>query len=84
MCAPTDDEAEPVKDVSPPTIVAVTKASTPTSGGLGCLAGKRSRNGSALIPSGAKEVGVKMVPKNDPVAPTSSSSKCDTPAKKSR
>ncbi len=62
-CAPTEDEAErqeqpsalPYKAPSP----APSVKSTASTGG--CLAGKRKRQGSssALIPSGAREVGVK-------------------------
>ncbi|KAM3181753.1 hypothetical protein ACTXT7_013752 [Hymenolepis weldensis] len=85
VCAPNEDDSEPVKDISSPVIATVTKAAPPATSG-GCLAGKRRRNGSALIPSGAKEVGVKVTPKADFVSTssTSGSSKCNISSKKPR
>lgn len=92
VCAPSEEESEPVRDISthPPTVVppkvAPTKPSPPVSGG--CLAGKRRRSGSALIPSGAKEVAVKLQPKTvdkqSSLTANTSSSKCDLSSKKLR
>ncbi|VDM31776.1 unnamed protein product [Hydatigera taeniaeformis] len=64
-CSPKEEESEIEKSVSSPAPLAIpNKVATPASGG--CLAGKRRRNASALIPSGAKEVGVKITPKVEP------------------
>nr|CDS30792.2 S phase cyclin A associated protein in the [Hymenolepis microstoma] len=75
VCAPSEDVNKPVKDISSPILATVAKA-TPSATSGGCLAGKRRRHGSALIPSGAKEVGVKVMQKAGLVSnlPTSASS----------
>lgn len=84
ICAPKEDESEAEKNVpSPAPITAVNKVATSVQGG--CLAGKRRRNTSALIPSGAREVGVKITPKVSlpplPSAPPPEASqrRCTTP-----
>ncbi|VDK38264.1 unnamed protein product [Taenia asiatica] len=84
ICAPKEDEPEVEKNVpSPAPITAVNKVATSARGG--CLAGKRRRNASALIPSGAREVGVKITPKVGPPPrplsppPESSQKRCTTP-----
>ncbi|VDN95998.1 unnamed protein product [Rodentolepis nana] len=72
VCAPSEEDAKPVKDISAPVLATVTKAAPSATSG-GCLAGKRRRQGSALIPSGAKEVGVKVIQKADLASNFSSS-----------
>lgn len=69
VCAPSEDETEPEKDIPPPSAAVTIVAKTITSGGGGCLAGKRRRNTSSLIPSGAREVSVKVSPKGDTPQP---------------
>ncbi|KAL5105632.1 S phase cyclin A-associated protein in the endoplasmic reticulum [Taenia crassiceps] len=83
ICAPKEDESEAEKNVPPPApITTVNKVATLASGG--CLVGKRRRNASALIPSGAREVGVKITPKVNPPSmplppPPEASQRCTTP-----
>ncbi|EUB57096.1 S phase cyclin A-associated protein in the endoplasmic reticulum [Echinococcus granulosus] len=83
ICAPKEDESEVEKDVpSPAPITTLNKATTSASGG--CLVGKSRRNASALIPSGAKEVGLKVTPKEGPSSlplssPEALQRRCATP-----
>uniref|UniRef100_A0A5K3FDX0 SCAPER_N domain-containing protein n=1 Tax=Mesocestoides corti TaxID=53468 RepID=A0A5K3FDX0_MESCO len=77
-CTPSEDEAEkPLMKTSSSafSIASSIKTSSSSSTTGGCLAGKRKRNTSSLVPTGAKEVGVVRSTHASPVASQEESAK---------